>query len=75
MKNLPVIVGITGASGALYAHTLIKELVKRDIPVEIVTSKWGKYLLNHELNFNFGKIRRNFDEFCCGFLNVTRIGF
>ena len=62
MKNLPVIVGITGASGALYAHTLVKELVKRDVPVEIVTSKWGRYLLNHELNFNFGKNPQKFIE-------------
>jgi len=62
VKNLPVIIGITGASGAIYADTLIKELVKRDIPVEIVASKWGKYLLSHELDFKFGKNTQNFIE-------------
>ena len=52
---LPVIVGITGASGALYADRLIHALAALGVPVEVVASKWGRYLLRHELNLDLGR--------------------
>ncbi|MBC8514287.1 UbiX family flavin prenyltransferase [bacterium] len=53
--SLPVVVGITGASGALYADRLLRHLGKAKIPSPVVASKWGRYLLNHELGLELGK--------------------
>jgi flavin prenyltransferase len=46
--SLPVIVGITGASGAAYALTLIDALEKAKRPVDLVVSPLGVRLLNEE---------------------------
>lgn len=53
--SLPVVVGITGASGAIYADRLIGALAAHSIPVEVVASKWGRYLLRHELGLELGR--------------------
>jgi 4-hydroxy-3-polyprenylbenzoate decarboxylase len=38
-KSLPVTLGITGASGLIYAVRAVKYLLEADIPVELVASK------------------------------------
>ncbi|MEI8195971.1 MAG: UbiX family flavin prenyltransferase [Phycisphaerae bacterium] len=45
-----IIVGITGASGAIYAKRLIETLVATDIHVHLVVSTLGRRLLNDELD-------------------------
>ncbi len=44
-----VIVGVTGASGAVYARRLIECLVRADVEVHCVFSAWGKRLFRDEL--------------------------
>ncbi len=44
-----IIVGITGASGAIYAQTVIRGLLDAKIEVHLVISKYGRLLLNDEL--------------------------
>ncbi len=46
----PVVVAITGASGALYAQRLLHTLVAQDIPVHLVVSPHGRRLLADELD-------------------------
>ncbi len=46
-----VIVGVTGASGALYAGRLLRALLLGGHRVHVVLSKYGRYLLHEELGF------------------------
>jgi 4-hydroxy-3-polyprenylbenzoate decarboxylase len=46
-----VVVGVTGASGALYAGRLLRALLIGGHGVHLVLSKYGRYLLVEELGF------------------------
>lgn len=48
VKSLPIVVGITGASGVAYALTLLKELEARKRRVDLVVSPLGVRLLYEE---------------------------
>lgn len=43
------LVGITGASGAVYAYYFLKELKALKIPVEVIITKAGEMVWNYEL--------------------------
>ncbi|RMH57253.1 MAG: UbiX family flavin prenyltransferase [Candidatus Hydrogenedentota bacterium] len=45
----PIVVGITGASGAIYAEALLSELVALNRRIELVVSRLGRRLLSEEL--------------------------
>ena len=47
-KELPVVVGLTGASGAPYAVSLLRELLKAERNVSLIISKFGWRLLRTE---------------------------
>ncbi|MDD7794686.1 UbiX family flavin prenyltransferase [Clostridium sp. 'White wine YQ'] len=47
-----VLIGITGASGSLYAKRLIEELLQKDIFVYIVASDNGKKVMEYETSIN-----------------------
>ena len=46
-----VVVGVTGASGALYAGRLLRALLSAGHEVDLILSKYGRYLLVEELGF------------------------
>ena len=46
-----VVVGVTGASGAIYAGRLLRALLIGGHTVHLVLSKYGRYLLIEELGF------------------------
>lgn len=46
--TLPLVVGITGASGAVYAVRMLEELRDQEHPVDLVVSKLGERLLVEE---------------------------
>ena len=46
-----VVVGVTGASGAIYAGRLLRVLLIGGHTVHLVLSKYGRYLLIEELGF------------------------
>ena len=56
MKAKKIIIGITGASGSIYAIKLIESLEKMDIYIHIVASETGKKVLEYEM----GKSLENF---------------
>lgn len=49
-----IIVGITGASGALYAKRLIETLVAADVEIFLIVSTIGRRLLHDELGMESG---------------------
>ena len=56
---LPIILGITGASGAIYAVRLLEVLRAAGREVHLTISSSGRDVLNHELNLNIDL--NNFD--------------
>src|SRR5438105_6053315 len=52
MTNLPIIVGITGASGAVYAVRLLDVLIASGRDVHVSISPSGRDILQHELKLN-----------------------
>ncbi len=51
MTPRQIAVGITGASGAIYAGRLLRILLAQGHIVHLVMSKYGRYLLHEELGF------------------------
>ena len=47
-----VIIGITGASGAIYAARTVAALLEADVRVELIVSEFGRRLLRDELGAN-----------------------
>jgi polyprenyl P-hydroxybenzoate/phenylacrylic acid decarboxylase-like protein len=44
----PLVVAITGASGAVYGVRIVERLALADVPVHLVISPWGRRTLEHE---------------------------
>ena len=51
----PVIVGITGASGALMARAMVDELLRRDLPTAVVCSNAARMVWQEELGASFNE--------------------
>lgn len=51
-SKLPVVVGITGASGAVYAQRLLEVLLLSERDVQLTISRSGRTLLYQELGLN-----------------------
>ena len=51
----PVIVGITGASGAVMARGLVDELLRRDLPTAVVCSNAARLVWQEELGSSFNE--------------------
>lgn len=51
----PVIVGITGASGAVMARAMVDELLRRDMSTAVVCSNAAKLVWQEELNCPFNE--------------------
>ena len=49
----PVIVGITGASGAVMARGMVDELLRRDLPTAVVCSNAAKLVWQEEIGHSF----------------------
>jgi 4-hydroxy-3-polyprenylbenzoate decarboxylase len=49
LENSPIVVGITGASGAAYAHRLLEVLLAARRTVQLTISRSGRTLLRQEL--------------------------
>ena len=51
----PVIVGITGASGALMARAMVDELLRRDMATAVVCSGAARMVWQEELGYSFNE--------------------
>ena len=61
----PVVVGITGASGALLARRTVDELLRRDVPTICVCSNGGKLVWQDELGESFNAALAEWVEHPC----------
>lgn len=53
-----LIVGITGATGAIYGVRLLQLLRETDVEAHLVISRWGARTLLHETEFTAEEVRR-----------------
>jgi 4-hydroxy-3-polyprenylbenzoate decarboxylase len=53
-RALPVVVGITGASGSILAFRLVRELLTMDIPVELILTEKSFQVVLEELGLKVG---------------------
>lgn len=51
-----LLVGITGASGSVYAYFFLKELKKLKISSDVIITKTGKIVWEHEMGFSIDNI-------------------
>jgi flavin prenyltransferase len=57
--NVPprLIVGITGATGAIYGVRLLQALQKADVETHLIISKWGARTLAYETEYTIDQVR------------------
>ena len=55
--KLRLVVGLTGASGAVYGIRLLQRL--RELPVEthLIVSRWGRVTIEHETDYSIADVR------------------
>lgn len=53
-----IIVGITGASGAIYGVRVLERL--RELPVEthLIVSRWARVTIEHETDYTFNQVKK-----------------
>jgi len=56
-----IILGITGASGIIYALRLIEELKKRGCEIYAIITEYGKKIMEHEMGMDEKELRKKVD--------------
>ncbi len=54
---MPLVVGMTGASGAIYARRLLEILKELGIPTHLVVSRSAEITIAHETDFKVAEIK------------------
>jgi len=65
-----IVVGVTGASGAIYAYRLVAELLTRGVEVHLVASNAGRQVIRQELPERAGSSETIFSGLPAGTLRV-----
>ena len=63
LEKHPVVVGITGGSGAVMARSLIDELLGRDVPVVASASSAARIVWDEEVDESFGSALERWKDF------------
>jgi 4-hydroxy-3-polyprenylbenzoate decarboxylase len=56
MSDQGVIVGISGATGAIYGVRLLERLRDMEVPTHLVLSTWGKRTIEHETPYTVAEV-------------------
>jgi flavin prenyltransferase len=52
-----IIVGITGASGAIYGVRLLERFRELDVEVHLIATSWARVTIEHETNYSFAQVK------------------
>ena len=63
MANKNLIVGMTGASGAIFGVRLLESLRNTDVTTHLVVSKWAHQTLEHETTLKLKDLKGMADEY------------
>jgi 4-hydroxy-3-polyprenylbenzoate decarboxylase len=70
---LPIVLAVTGASGAIYGLGLLEFLLAHDFQVELVYSDSAKLVAYHELGYDFRDLnKQDFKQELMGLLRFAR---
>lgn len=69
------IVGITGASGSIYAARLVEELVKRNCEIYLIATDNGKRVFEYELGYGFNHWIDNLNSKNINICNINDMFF
>lgn len=53
-----IVVGITGATGAVYGITLVRELTRAGVETHLVLSRWARRTMEMETGYKIGSIEQ-----------------
>jgi 4-hydroxy-3-polyprenylbenzoate decarboxylase len=70
MQHKPIIIAMTGASGAPYALRLIQRLAKQEIPLHLLISDAARVVLDKESNFILSSNLETMATELADFLNI-----
>src|SRR5260370_7945940 len=51
-----VVVGITGATGAIFGIRILQALRELDVKTEVILSKWARITIQHETEFTSSEV-------------------
>src|SRR3954447_12199209 len=57
-----LVVGITGASGAIYGVRLLERLRELPVEVHLIVSRWGRVTIEHETDYSYAQVKALADE-------------
>jgi polyprenyl P-hydroxybenzoate/phenylacrylic acid decarboxylase-like protein len=57
MEPRRLIVGITGASGAIYGVRLLERLRETDVETHLIVTRWARVTLEHETDRTYAEVR------------------
>lgn len=57
VSGLRIIVGISGASGAIYGIRLLEELKKREVETHLIMSRWGAVTIDKETDYSVEQVK------------------
>jgi 4-hydroxy-3-polyprenylbenzoate decarboxylase len=52
-----IVVGITGASGAIYGVRLLERLRELDVEVHLIATSWARVTIEHETDYSFAEVK------------------
>ena len=58
METRRIIVGITGASGAIYGVRLLERLHELPVETHLIATAWGRVTIEHETGRSFAEVRK-----------------
>lgn len=73
--STPIVLAITGASGAVYAVRLLQQFVALELPVELVISPSGCEVMKHELGIELASVMQDADRVRETLLNYSLQAF
>jgi 4-hydroxy-3-polyprenylbenzoate decarboxylase len=73
MTTQRIIMGITGASGVIYAQSLLEDLLALDLEVHLIVSQAARLVMREELGIHFERGRFTVEEFLGKQIGAERV--
>jgi 4-hydroxy-3-polyprenylbenzoate decarboxylase len=58
----PLVVGITGASGAIYGVRLLERLQELPVETHLIVTRWARVTIEHETGYSYAQVKELADQ-------------